>query len=142
MKNAAVVLGILGGILGMVTGFFVYGYVEFLGWFNAEVEQSVFREPENAGRLVAVGIVSPVLALAGGAMAHPRPVIDSILRNPDAMAWTVFSRRQTSHASGRAVGTAVWCVMLGRQLGFDRQQLEGLGEIHTPKKVYLHDLFE
>lgn len=54
------------------------------------------------------------------------PVIDSILRHPDAMAWTVFSRRQTSHASGRAVGTAVWCVMFGRQLGFERQQLEEL----------------
>ena len=54
------------------------------------------------------------------------PVIDSILRHPDAMAWTVFSRRQTSHASGRAVGTAVWCVIFGRQLGFDRQQLEEL----------------
>lgn len=79
MKNAAVVLGILGGVLGMVTGFFVYGYVEFLDWFNGEVEQSVFRAPENAGRLVAVGIVSPVLALAGGAMAHPRPVIGAIL---------------------------------------------------------------
>ena len=54
------------------------------------------------------------------------PVIDSILRHPDAMAWTVFSRRQTSHASGRAVGTAVWCVILGRQLGFERQELEEL----------------
>jgi HD-GYP domain-containing protein (c-di-GMP phosphodiesterase class II) len=54
------------------------------------------------------------------------PVIDSILRHPDAMAWTVFSRRQTSHASGRAVGTAVWCVIFGRQLGFERQQLEEL----------------
>ena len=54
------------------------------------------------------------------------PVIDSILRHPDAMAWTVFSRRQTSHASGRAVGTAVWCVIFGRQLGFDREQLEEL----------------
>ena len=72
------------------------------------------------------------------------PVIDSILRNPDAMAWTVFSRRQTSHASGRAVGTAVWCVMFGRQLGFDRQQLEELalggllldfGKIRLPQNL-------
>ena len=72
------------------------------------------------------------------------PLIDSILRNPDAMAWTVFSRRQTSHASGRAVGTAVWCVMFGRQLGFERQQLEELalggllldiGKIRLPQNL-------
>lgn len=75
MKNAAVVLGILGGVTGMVTGFFVYGYVEFLGWFDTRVEQQVLRAPENAGRLIIVGIASPVLALAGGAMSHPRPLI-------------------------------------------------------------------
>lgn len=76
------------------------------------------------------------------------PVIDSILRNPDAMAWTVFSRRQTSHASGRAVGTAVWCIMFGRQLGFDRQQLEELavggllldiGKIRLPQDLVERD---
>lgn len=59
----------------MITGFFVYGFVEFLGWFNTEVEQDLLQEPENAGRLVFVGIAAPVLALAGGAMAHPRPAI-------------------------------------------------------------------
>lgn len=79
MKNAAVVLGILGGVLGMITGFFVYGFVEFLGWFNTEVDQDVLREPENAQRLVVVGIAAPVLALAGGAMAHPRPAIGGVL---------------------------------------------------------------
>ena len=79
MKNAAVVLGILGGVLGMITGFFVYGFVEFLGWFNGEVDQDVLREPENAQRLVVVGIAAPVLALAGGAMAHPRPSIGGAL---------------------------------------------------------------
>jgi len=89
MKNASVVLGILGGVLGMVTGFFVYGYVEFLGWFNGEVEQDILRTPENAARLVAVGIAAPVLALAGGAMAHPRPVAGGLLLAVSAagMAW-------------------------------------------------------
>ncbi|MEL7105636.1 MAG: hypothetical protein AAGM21_06930 [Pseudomonadota bacterium] len=79
MKNAAVVLGVLGGVLGMITGFFVYGFVEFLGWFNNEVDQDLLQEPENAGRLVFVGIASPVLAIAGGAMAHPRPTIGGVL---------------------------------------------------------------
>lgn len=89
MKNAAVVLGILGGVLGMVTGFFVYGYTEFLGWFNTQVEQEVLTAPDNAERLVIVGIVAPVLALAGGAMAHPRPTIGGAMLAVSAvgMVW-------------------------------------------------------
>lgn len=79
MKNAAVILGILGGVLGMITGFFVYGYVEFLGWFDTQVEQDLLKEPENSLRLQIIGIASPVLAIAGGAMAHPRPAIGALL---------------------------------------------------------------
>lgn len=55
-----------------------------------------------------------------------RPLIDSVLRNPDAMAWTIFSRRQSGRSVGRAIATSVWCVMFGRHLGFDRQGLEDL----------------
>lgn len=79
MKNAAVVLGIIGGLLGMMTGFFAYGYVEFVGWFDTQVEQGLFRQPDNAWRLRIVGIASPVLAIAGGAMAHPRPAVGAAL---------------------------------------------------------------
>jgi HD-GYP domain-containing protein (c-di-GMP phosphodiesterase class II) len=55
-----------------------------------------------------------------------RPVIDSILRNPNAMAWVIFSRKTTPEDYNRAVATAVWCVMFGRHLAFDRQRLEDL----------------
>jgi len=79
MKNAAVILGIVGGVLGMITGFFVYGYVEFLGWFEAEVATDVLTEPENPLRLQIIGILSPVLAIAGGAMCNPRPAIGAVL---------------------------------------------------------------
>ena len=79
MKNAAVILGILGGVLGMITGFVVYGYVEFLGWFDAQLDQDILEQPENALRLQIIGIVSPVLAIAGGAMAHPRPALGCLL---------------------------------------------------------------
>ena len=53
-------------------------------------------------------------------------LIDSVLRNPDAMAWTIFSRRQSGQNLSRAVATSVWCLMFGRHLGFDRQALEEL----------------
>ena len=55
-----------------------------------------------------------------------RPVIDSILRNPNAMAWVIFSRKMRPADYNRAVATAVWCVMFGRHLAFDRQRLEEL----------------
>ena len=55
-----------------------------------------------------------------------RPVIHSILRNPNAMAWVIFSMKTTPDDYNRAVATAVWCVMFGRHLAFDRQPLDDL----------------
>ncbi|MBT8092453.1 MAG: DUF3391 domain-containing protein [Gammaproteobacteria bacterium] len=49
------------------------------------------------------------------------PAIDSILRNPNAMAWVVFSRKSAPDEFDRAVATSVWCTMFGRHLAFDRQ---------------------
>ncbi len=54
------------------------------------------------------------------------PTIESILRNPDAMAWTVFSKKKSGKDYSRAVATSVWCVMFGRHLGFDREALQDL----------------
>ena len=42
------------------------------------------------------------------------PTIESVLRNPDAMAWSVFSRKRSGQDYSRAVATSVWCVMFGR----------------------------
>ena len=61
-----------------------------------------------------------------GARRVLRPVIDSILRNPNAMAWVIFSRKTTPDDYNRAVATAVWCIMFGRHLAFDQQQLDDL----------------
>lgn len=55
-----------------------------------------------------------------------QPLIRSILRNPNAMAWSVFSRKRSGRDYSRAVATAVWAVMFGRHLGFDRKGLENL----------------
>ncbi len=54
------------------------------------------------------------------------PTIKSILRNPDAMAWTVFSRKKSGQDYSRAVATSVWSVMFGHHLGFEREQLQDL----------------
>ena len=55
-----------------------------------------------------------------------QPAIDSILRNPNALAWTVFSRKRSSDNYNRSVGTAIWCLMFGRQLDLDRDMLTDL----------------
>lgn len=64
---------------------------------------------------------------ADAARAVIDPVIASILRNPDAMAWTVFSKKRGSRLYSRALATAVWCIMFGRHLGFERHALFELG---------------
>ena len=79
MKNAAVILGIIAGVLGMIVGFFVYGWVEFVDWFSAETGVDALEQPENAQQLQIVGFVAPILAIAGGAMSNPRPLIGAIL---------------------------------------------------------------
>ena len=55
-----------------------------------------------------------------------KPLIESILRNPDAMAWTVFSKKRGARDYSRAVATSVWSVMFGRHLGFERSDLNDL----------------
>ena len=89
MKNAAVILGILGGVIGMITGFVVYGWVEFVDWFGSEVDPGLIDGPANALRLQIIGVVAPVLAIAGGAMCHPRPAVGALLLalSVAGMAW-------------------------------------------------------
>ena len=55
-----------------------------------------------------------------------QPAIESVLRNPNALAWTVFSRKRSNEDYNRSVGTAVWCLLFGRQLGFEREMLDDL----------------
>lgn len=79
MKNAAVILGVIAGVLGMIVGFFVYGYIEFVDWFSAETGVDALERPEHSGRLQMIGFLSPILAIAGGAMSNPRPLIGAVL---------------------------------------------------------------
>jgi len=55
-----------------------------------------------------------------------RPMIDSILRNQDAMAWLVYLRKRDEYTYHHSIASSVWAVILGRHLGFDRQGLDTL----------------
>ncbi len=78
MKNAAMVLGIIGGAVGMVVGFFVYGWVVFTEWFDEQTPGAI-EQVANADRLQMVGLVAPILAIAGGAMSPKKPLAGAIL---------------------------------------------------------------
>lgn len=70
MRNAALVLGLIGGVLAMILGFFVYGYTVFIDWFGEVPDLA--RQVEDPGLKRAVSFLAPLLAIAGGAMARAR----------------------------------------------------------------------
>lgn len=77
MRNAALTLGIIGGIIGMIVGFFSFGYVEFIRWFG-EIED-LAHQLDNAALVQGASLVAPMLAIAGGAMARSEAQIGGIL---------------------------------------------------------------
>jgi HD-GYP domain-containing protein (c-di-GMP phosphodiesterase class II) len=54
------------------------------------------------------------------------PMIDSVMRNQDAMAWLVQLRKRDEYAYHHSLASSVWAVILGRHLGFDRAGLDTL----------------
>lgn len=89
MKNAAVILGVIGGILGIFVGLGVTGWLTFADWFNAEIQTGAIDTPVNAATLRAVGLLSPILAIAGGAMSNLRPFLGAafMLASAAGMYW-------------------------------------------------------
>ncbi len=82
MRNAALVLGIIGGIVGMIIGFFSYGYTELVDWASSELGEDkpeILKQVENVGLIRAVSLLAPLLAIGGGAMAHARPMIAGVM---------------------------------------------------------------
>ncbi|MDH4109047.1 MAG: HD-GYP domain-containing protein [Gammaproteobacteria bacterium] len=102
-------------------------------------QRAVERQRILFNRARHSGTVRPELA---GKLVQP--LIDSILRNPDAMAWSVFSGKRSARKYSRPVATAIWAIMFGRHLGFDRGALKELaiggllldiGNIRLPDEV-------
>lgn len=77
MRNAALVLGIIAGIVGMIVGFFGYGYTVAVEQFG-EIE-GVAEQVENVDQVRIAAVVAPLLAIAGGAMARARALWGGIL---------------------------------------------------------------
>ena len=68
MRNAALTLGLIGGLWGMLVGFFSFGYTDLLIRYPelAEFTGGV----ANMGLIRAMSLIAPILAIAGAAMAR------------------------------------------------------------------------
>ncbi|MFC2966754.1 hypothetical protein [Acidimangrovimonas pyrenivorans] len=77
MRNAALVLGIIGGLWGMLVGFFSYGYTEFIANYGEVADFA--HQVQNPELIRTVSLFAPLLAIAGGAMARARNVIAGVL---------------------------------------------------------------
>ncbi len=77
MRNAAAVLGIIGGILALIVGFFGYGYTTLIER-HGEIE-GLARQVDNVGLVRIVSFAAPILAIAGGAMARIRALWAGVL---------------------------------------------------------------
>jgi hypothetical protein len=77
MRNAALTLGVLGGTLGMLVGFFTYGYTEFIDWYGPV--PNIAEQVENVHLIRLSALLAPLLAIAGGAMARSRAMAGGVL---------------------------------------------------------------
>lgn len=92
MKNAALVLGVIGGAIGMIVGFFAYGWVELGSWLSGLTggETDELMGPgEDEGRIRLVSLFAPILGIAGGAMSQLRPLGGALmmLASAGGMYW-------------------------------------------------------
>ncbi len=72
------------------------------------------------------------------------PMLDSIIRNPDAFAWLTRMKHKDNYTYNHAVSASVWAVAFGRHLGFPREKLQSLalgamlfdiGKMKLPEKL-------
>ena len=70
MRNAASMLGMIGGIMAIFLGFFSFGYTEMVEQVG-EVE-GLMSQVDRVGLVRWVSFAAPILAIVGGAMAKTR----------------------------------------------------------------------
>ncbi|TCM84572.1 hypothetical protein [Rhodovulum steppense] len=77
MRNAALTLGVIAGLLGLIVGFFGYGYTVFIESFGEIGDLA--RQVENPERTRIISLLAPILAIAGGAMARAQNVVGGLM---------------------------------------------------------------
>ncbi|MCV2881283.1 hypothetical protein [Actibacterium sp. XHP0104] len=77
MRNAALTLGVIAGVIGLIVGFFSYGYTVFIEEFG-EVGD-IAHQVDNIALVRGAALLSPILAIAGGAMARSQNIAAGVL---------------------------------------------------------------
>lgn len=77
MRNAALTLGLIGSILGLIVGFFSYGYTEVAAT-HSEVSD-LFGNFDNVGLVRTASVLGPILGIVGAAMSRARALWGGIL---------------------------------------------------------------
>jgi len=77
MRNAALVLGVTGGLLAMIVGFFGWGYTEAVARWGEIPDLA--EQVQNVTLVRAASFGAPLLAIAGGAMARARALWGGVL---------------------------------------------------------------
>jgi len=72
------------------------------------------------------------------------PMVDSVIRNPDAFAWLTRMKSKDNYTYNHSVSTSVWAVAFGRHLGLPKKDLQSLaiggllldvGKMRLPEKL-------
>ena len=77
MRSAAMVLGVIGGCLAVLVGFFSYGYTEVVNRVG-EVD-GLLTQVSDPALIRSASFLAPLLAIAGGAMAKMRALWGGVL---------------------------------------------------------------
>jgi HD-GYP domain-containing protein (c-di-GMP phosphodiesterase class II) len=77
--------------------------------------QDLFRTV-RAGEPLAVGALQETL----------NPMIESIMRNEDAMSWLTRMKRKDDYVYDHSVASSVWAMIFGKHLGLDKHELQVL----------------
>ena len=51
------------------------------------------------------------------------PLVDSISRNPGASIWLARLKSQDSYTYRHCIAVAIWCSVIGRQIGLPKKEL-------------------
>ncbi len=54
------------------------------------------------------------------------PMVDSIIRNPDAFSWLTWMKTRDAYTYNHSVSASVWATAFGRHLGLPKQDLQSL----------------
>ena len=75
------------------------------------------------------------------------PMVESVLRNPDAFSWLTMMKRQNNYAYSHSLSAAIWSAVFGRNLGLPKDEIVSLstgallldiGNVKLPAKLILN----